>query len=82
MKHVKIMRYHGIEPYFVFDGGLLPAKESTEDARKRNRKIALDKAHEFEKAGDTKKAGDYYARSIDVSPQMAYQVIKASTIFN
>jgi hypothetical protein len=33
MHRVRMLKYHGIKPYIVFDGGALPAKLVTEDDR-------------------------------------------------
>jgi exonuclease-1 len=33
MKKVNMLKYHGITPYIVFDGGPLPAKAKTEVER-------------------------------------------------
>ena len=33
MHRVRMLKYHGIKPYIVFDGGDLPAKLGTEDDR-------------------------------------------------
>lgn len=35
MHRIRFMRHHGIEPFVVFDGGPLPAKEGTEQERRR-----------------------------------------------
>ncbi len=35
MYRVRMLRYHGITPNVVFDGGPLPAKRGTEDSRAR-----------------------------------------------
>jgi hypothetical protein len=33
MHRVRLLKYHGVKPYVVFDGGHLPAKSGTEDER-------------------------------------------------
>ncbi len=33
MYRVRLLRYHGITPFIVFDGGPLPAKKGTENSR-------------------------------------------------
>lgn len=35
MHRVRLLQYHKIIPYVVFDGGPLPAKKGTEEERKR-----------------------------------------------
>jgi exonuclease-1 len=34
MHRIRFMRHHGVEPYLVFDGGPLPAKEGAEEERR------------------------------------------------
>lgn len=33
MHRVRMLKYHGVTPLLVFDGGLLPSKMGTEDSR-------------------------------------------------
>ncbi|KAJ6582898.1 exodeoxyribonuclease 1 [Mycena vulgaris] len=77
MHRVRLLRYHKIEPYVVFDGGPLPAKKGTEVDRqaKRAEHLALGKA--LAAQGRTSEARDHYVKCIDVTPQMAFQFIKA-----
>ena len=63
----------------VFDGGPLPAKAGTEKERERKRKEAISKAKELEAKGKHAQARELYTKSLDVTPQMAYQLIKVST---
>ncbi|KAG5338503.1 hypothetical protein C0989_007275 [Termitomyces sp. Mn162] len=77
MRHVRLLRHHGIEPYLVFDGGPLPAKKGTEDDRKRRRDEARARGDALAAAGKHSQAREFYLKSVDVSPQMAYQLIKA-----
>lgn len=82
MRHVKLMRYHGVEPYIVFDGGPLPAKRGTEDERKKNRDASLAEGNLLAARGKKKEAEVLYLKSIDVTPQMAYQLIKVSGLIH
>ncbi|KAG6841048.1 hypothetical protein C0991_002356 [Blastosporella zonata] len=77
MRHVRLLRHQGIEPYVVFDGGPLPAKKGTEDGRKQRRDEARARGDALAAAGKHSQARDHYLKSIDVSPQMAFQLIKA-----
>lgn len=76
MHRVRFLRHHGIKPYLVFDGGPLPAKEGTEKEREKKRKEAIRRAKELEAQGKGSQAHELYAKCVDVTPQMAYQVIK------
>ncbi|KAG6856585.1 hypothetical protein H0H87_002791 [Tephrocybe sp. NHM501043] len=77
MRHVRLLRHNGIEPYIVFDGGPLPAKKGTEDGRKQRREEARARGDALAAAGKHTQARDHYLKSVDVSPQMAFQLIKA-----
>ncbi len=76
MRCVKLLRYHKIQPYIVFDGGPLPAKLGTESERKKKREEYLDLAKQLTSRGQHSQARDYYVKCVDVTPQMAYQLIK------
>ncbi|KAI0754359.1 PIN domain-like protein [Daedaleopsis nitida] len=77
MHRVRLLRHHGIEPYLVFDGGPLPAKQGTESERKQRREENLARANALAAQGKHGQARDYYVKCVDVTPQMAYQLIKA-----
>ncbi|KAG6917114.1 hypothetical protein DXG01_003780 [Tephrocybe rancida] len=77
MRHVRLLRHNNIEPYIVFDGGPLPAKKGTEDERQKRRDEARLRGDALAAAGKHSQARDHYLKSIDVSPRMAFQLIKA-----
>ncbi|WWC61452.1 uncharacterized protein I303_104036 [Kwoniella dejecticola CBS 10117] len=77
MYRVRMLRYHGIKPYIVFDGGPLPAKKGTEVSRAKSREENLDRARSMESQGRFKEARDLYTKCVDITPEMAYQLIKA-----
>ncbi|ADV20650.1 Exonuclease, putative [Cryptococcus gattii WM276] len=77
MYRVRFLRHHGIEPFLVFDGGPLPAKKGTEVSRAKSRLENLEKARSLEAQGRIKEAKEAYTRCVDVTPEMAYQLIKA-----
>lgn len=35
MHRVRMLKYYGVTPFLVFDGGLLPSKMGTEDEREK-----------------------------------------------
>ena len=76
MHRVRMLRHHGIEPYVVFDGGPLPAKKGTEVSRAKSRADYLARAQNMESQGRWKEARDCYTKCVDVTPEMAYQLIK------
>ncbi|KAJ3868928.1 exodeoxyribonuclease 1 [Lentinula novae-zelandiae] len=77
MEKVRLLRHHGIEPYIVFDGGPLPAKKGTEVERKRKRDEHLARGNLLASQGKHAQARDCYLKCVDVTPQMAFQFIKA-----
>lgn len=77
MNRVRLLKHHGITPYIVFDGGPLPAKKGTESDRKQRRDENMARANSLAAQGKHSQARDYYVKCIDVTPQMAYQLIKA-----
>ena len=76
MRHVRLLRHHSILPYLVFDGGPLPAKQGTEKEREERRKESLEKAIMLSAKGRHSEAREHYVKCVDITPQMAYQVIK------
>ncbi len=71
-----IPRYD-MEVTIVFDGAALPAKRVTEEERAKSRKDAFDQACRLEEEGKIAEANTFYARSVDVCPEMAYEVAVA-----
>lgn len=78
MHRVRLLRYHKIEPYIVFDGGPLPAKKGTEIGRKQRREESLVRGNALAAQGRHSQAREYYLKCVDVTPQMAYQFIKVN----
>lgn len=76
MQRVRLLRHHNILPYLVFDGGPLPAKQGTEKDRERKRAENLERANLLAGQGKQSQAREYYVKCVDVTPQMAFQVIK------
>ncbi|QRW04876.1 exonuclease 1 [Ceratobasidium sp. AG-Ba] len=77
MHRVRMLRHHKITPYMVFDGGPLPAKRGTERDREEKRAANLSQAQALEAQGRNGEAYEYYKKCVDITPQMAYQLIKA-----
>nr|GAT59266.1 exodeoxyribonuclease 1 [Mycena chlorophos] len=77
MHRVRLLRHHGIEPYIVFDGGPLPAKKGTEGDRQARRAEHLALGNALAAQGKSTQAREHYVKCVDVTPQMAKQLIKA-----
>ncbi|KAJ2925261.1 hypothetical protein H1R20_g11856, partial [Candolleomyces eurysporus] len=77
MHKVRLMRHHKVEPYIVFDGGPLPAKKGTESERRKKREENLARGKALTAQGKHTQARECYIKCADVTPQMAFQLIKA-----
>ena len=82
LQRVRLLRHYKIKPYLVFDGGPLPAKKATESDRKNKRNENLNQANELTRTGKHSEARDYFVKCVDITPQMAYQVIKVMFSMN
>ena len=78
MHRVRLLRHHKIVPYIVFDGGPLPAKRGTDTERKKRREENLALANKLAAEGKHTQAREYYAKCVDVTTEMAYQLIKVA----
>ncbi|KAG9043367.1 Rad2 nuclease [Tulasnella sp. UAMH 9824] len=77
LHRVRMMRHYGVKPYLVFDGGPLPAKKGTESDRSKKRAENLARANKLTEQGQHAQAREILTRCVDVTPEMAAQVIKA-----
>jgi exonuclease-1 len=76
MHRVRLLRYHHIQPFVVFDGGPLPAKKGTDTERRQKREDNLARGNTLAAQGKHSEAREYFGKCVDVTPQMAYQFIK------
>jgi len=74
---VRMLQHYGVSPLIVFDGGRIPAKSETEKRRATLRAKNLELATQALARGEIELAQSFLQRSIDVTPEMAYEVIKA-----
>ena len=77
MKYVDLLLFHGIKPVLVFDGRNLPSKAETEKKRRENRAKYRKMAKDHLAAGQFREARDCFQRCIDITPDMAREVINA-----
>lgn len=75
-KYLNLLRTFGIKPIMVFDGQHLAAKKQTELKRREQRDNAKKRGVEFLKLGMKTEALNHLRRSIDITPKMAYTLIK------
>ena len=76
LSRIRMLQHFGVKPYLVFDGDKLPAKCGTEDDREQRRSQNLQRANELEQQGKVQHARDVYAKCVDITPEMAFQLIK------
>jgi len=77
MARIELMKRQGVTPVMVFDGGHLGMKKKVEQERQGNREKSRKEAQEYAKAGDEKMALRKYSESVDITPKMAFSLIKA-----
>ncbi len=68
--------HFGIKPYLVFDGDYLPSKARTEEGRAARRAESRKIGLELLKLGKTTQAQAELQKAIDVTPEMAKQLIE------
>jgi len=78
MKYVNLMLHYDIKPILVFDGRNLPSKEETEKKRRAARKENKEKAVKLLIEGRGREAKEYFQRCVDITPEMALDVIRAA----
>ncbi|KAF2869020.1 exonuclease-like protein [Massariosphaeria phaeospora] len=75
MNRVRMLIHFGITPYIVFDGDYLPSKAGTEKERKGRRKEGKRLGLELLSVGKTSQAHLELQKAVDVTPEMARQLI-------
>lgn len=75
LKRTQILLDNNIKPYFVFDGDYLPMKAKVEDEREASRSLAKEKGMEYWSAGEHTKAMEQFQKAVDITPEMAANVI-------
>ncbi|KAE8250947.1 hypothetical protein A4X13_0g4231 [Tilletia indica] len=76
MHKINMLKHFGITPYLVFDGDKLPSKAHTEDDRDKRRAENKSRAEKCLAAGEKEQARDLFSKCLDISPAIAYQLIK------
>ncbi|KAK6087092.1 exo1 protein [Seiridium cupressi] len=76
MRRVKMMQHFGVTPYLVFDGGYLPSKAGEEAHRRKRRQESRQAGMELLKAGKPSLAHKELQKAVDISPEMARNVIE------
>ena len=77
MRRVNMMLYYKVKPILVFDGGYLPSKSEKEAERRQRRSEYKSQGLEHLKSGNKTQASECFQKSIDITPEMALNVMKA-----
>jgi exonuclease-1 len=76
MHRVRLFKHFGVTPYLVFDGDYLPSKAGTEASREQRREASRKAGLELLKAGKPSQAYLELQKAIDVTPEMARELIE------
>lgn len=76
MHRVRMCKHFGVTPYMVFDGDFLPSKAGTEASRAKRREDSKKAGLELLKAGKPSLAHQELQKAIDVTPEMARNLIE------
>ena len=75
MGRVRMLLHFGVVPYLVFDGDYLPSKAATEHERTQKRAESRKTGLQLYKMGKTAEATSELQKAVDVTPEMARQMI-------
>jgi exonuclease-1 len=70
-----MLQHFGVIPYLIFDGDYLPSKAATEADRSKRREESKTAGYELENAGKPQQAYLEFQKAVDVTPEMARQLI-------
>lgn len=77
MQRVNLLLFYEIQPFFVFDGRALPAKQKTEEGRRKRRAEHLQLGlRALKEQGDKGSARKIFQKAVNVTAAMAAEAIK------
>lgn len=79
MKRVAMLKHFGVIPVMVFDGAPLPSKLAKEHERLASREENKAKGMELLRDGHRARAMDHFQKCIDITPELAYQLIEVQS---
>ncbi|ELU04231.1 hypothetical protein CAPTEDRAFT_95129 [Capitella teleta] len=77
MKYINMLLSYDIKPILVLDGCHLPSKKNVEKKRRERRELNRKKAAQLLRDGKRKEARDALVQCIDITPQMALELMNA-----
>jgi exonuclease-1 len=75
MHRVRMLQHFGVIPFLIFDGDYLPSKAATEADREKRREESRKAGQKLLSAGKTSQAYLEFQKAVDVTPEMARQLI-------
>ncbi|CAH8442255.1 unnamed protein product [Schistosoma turkestanicum] len=78
VKYINLMKTCNVKPILVFDGSDLPSKAETDLRRRETKELNRKKAAEFLMKGNKAAAQECFERSVFVTSEMAYEVLRAA----
>ncbi|CAH8451409.1 unnamed protein product [Schistosoma curassoni] len=78
VKYINLMKSCNVKPILVFDGLDLPSKAETDSKRRETKELNRKKAAEYLMKGDKAAAQECFERSVFVTSEMAYEVLRAA----
>ncbi|CAH8481367.1 unnamed protein product [Schistosoma rodhaini] len=78
IKYINLMKSCNVKPILVFDGSDLPSKAETDLKRRETKELNRKKAAEYLMKGDKAAAQECFERSVFVTSEMAYEVLRAA----
>ncbi|TVY75872.1 Exodeoxyribonuclease, partial [Lachnellula suecica] len=75
LHRVRMLQHFGVIPFLIFDGDYLPSKAVTELDRAKRREDSKKAGDELLKAGKPSQAYLEFQKAVDVTPEMARQLI-------
>ncbi|KAM7433475.1 Rad2 nuclease [Porites harrisoni] len=76
LKRINMLLHFNVKPILVFDGSYLPSKAGQEEQRRKTRQENKAKGLAFLRAGNRQQALECFQKCVDISPEMALEVIK------
>jgi exonuclease-1 len=76
LKRLDMMLFNNVKPFLVLDGGHLPSKANKEEERRRSRQDNKAKGLALLRAGNKSQAFECFQKCVDITPEMALEVIK------
>jgi exonuclease-1 len=80
MKRLRQLIEHNVIPIVIFDGGPLPMKQAKEQERRQSRDEYKARGICYLKEGNLAAANECFQKAVDITPEMAFNLIKVITL--